>query len=299
MRLAAARGLVADGARGFLRHDAMSLAASIAFYTLFSLAPTLVMVVALAGMIFGEDAVRGEIVRQFGGMIGKDSAAAVEEIIARADRPASGTVAIVAGLATLLVGASGAFGELKRALNLVWEATPQAARSGVWAFLRARLLSLAMILVMAFLLLVSLAVSAALSAASAWAGERLGVRIAAAQAIDTGLGLVVSWAMFAAIYRVLPDVRLSWRDVAIGALFTALLFVLGKRVVGVYLGESGAGSVYGAAGAVIVVVLWVYYAAIILLAGAELTRSFAARFGSLRGANAGAHAGAPGVGAGR
>jgi membrane protein len=280
------KALAFDGVRGFFRHGASSLAASIAFYTLFSLAPTLVLVIALAGFFFGEEAVRGEILHQVGGLVGKDSAEAMETAIRQAAKPASGAIASIISLGTVLVGASGAFAEMKAALNRVWEASPREERKGVWGFLRSRLLSLAMILVIAFLLLVSLAISAGATALATWVGGRFAWTATLVEILNTGAAFVIATAMFAAIYKILPDVKLAWRDVLLGALITAGLFELGKRLVGLYLGAGAVGSAYGAAGSLIVIFIWVYYATLIMLGGAEFTRSYAQRFGSLRGRGA-------------
>ena len=262
------------------REDGVSQhAAALAYYTVFSLAPLLVIVVALAGLFFGEEAAEGQVVAQLGGLVGHEAASAIEEMIAAARKPASGIVATVVGIAALVFGATGVFAQLQESLDAIWEVKPKPGR-GIKGVIKARFLSFTMVLGIGFLLLVSLAVTAALSFVGDWMSGWLPVPEIAMQAINLLLGLVVTTALFAAIYKVLPDVTIAWRDVWVGAAVTAVLFSLGRLAIGLYLGKSGVASSYGAAGSLAVVLLWVYYSAQILFFGAEFTRVWAETHGS-------------------
>jgi membrane protein len=252
------------------QHGAAAQSAALAFYTLFSLAPVLVVVIAMAGAVFGREAVRGQIVAEFSGLMGRDAAELVQEVIRSAARPASGRIATALGLITLLFGASGVFVQLQEALNRVWDVAPKPG-AVFTTLLRKRLLSFSLVLGIGFLLMVSLVLSAALSAV----GRAL-ERLSAPVWLFEGANFLVSFfavaLVFALIYRMLPDVHLAWRDVATGALLTALLFVVGKTLIGIYLGRTGMASAYGAAGSLVVVLLWVYYSSLVFFFGAELTR---------------------------
>jgi membrane protein len=254
--------------------------AALAYYTVFSLAPILVIAIAIAGFFFGEAAARGEIVEQARGLLGAQGAAAVQALIQNAARPEAGIVATVGGLIALLVGATTALAELKDGLDQIWHAPPDRTQ-GFWYFVRKRLLSIGLILALGFLLLVSLVLSAVLAALSRrWGGESaVGTAL---QIVNFLFSFVLVTALFATIYKVLPAVRIAWRDVIIGAVVTALLFNLGKTLIGLYLGNSAIASTYGAAGSLIVVLVWVYYSAQIFLLGAEFTKVYAYRFGSRR-----------------
>jgi membrane protein len=253
------------------------LGAALAYYTMFSLAPLLIIAIAIAGFAFGEEAARGEVTEQLGSLINDDAANMVEELILNARRPGAGVVATVVGVVTLLLGASGVIGQLKDSMNTIWEVAPKPGR-GILGLLKDRFLSLAMVLGIGFLLLASLLLSAALDAVSDYFftdEASVGLRI---------LNFVVSFAvitlLFAVIYKVLPDVRIAWRDVWIGAIVTALLFNIGKYLIGVYLARSTTASVFGAAGSLILVLLWIYYSSQILFFGAEFTQVYANRFGT-------------------
>jgi len=251
-------------------HGAAAQSAALAFYTMFSLAPVLVMVIAVAGAVFGKEAVRGQIVAEFSGMMGRDAALLVQEVIRSAARPASSRLAASLGVITLLFGATGVFVQLQEALNRVWDVAPRPG-AVLTTLLRKRLLSFSLILGIGFLLMVSLVLSAGLSAL----GRSL-ERIAAPAGVLETANFLVSFVavtlLFGLIYRLLPDVHLSWRDVATGALVTALLFVAGKTLIGFYLGRAGTASAYGAAGSLVVLLLWVYYSSLVFFLGAELTR---------------------------
>src|SRR4030088_292338 len=270
--------LMCDAADGWLIHRASSTGAALAFYTIFSLAPVLILSIAIAGFIFGEAAARGEIVDQIGGLVGPQGAELVQLVLRNASRRDAGLIATIFSIVTLILGANTALAELKAGLDQIWDVPPE-RRTGFWYSVRTRLLSVGLILVLGFLMLVSLAISAALTAL-----ERLSY---GEQFINTVLGWINSLfgfvlvaALFATIYKVLPSVSIAWRDVTIGSLVTALLFTAGKFAIGVYIGNSGVASTYGAAGSVVLILIWVYYSAQILLYGAEFTHAFAYRFGS-------------------
>jgi membrane protein len=259
---------------GWWDDRALSMGAAIAFYAIFSLAPVLLIVIAIGGLVFGGDAAESAVLAQFGGLIGKDGAAAIAKILQSASNFGSGLLGTAIGIGTFLVTASGAFGELQADLNAIWRAPPP-KYSGVVAFLVARLLSFAMIAVIAFLLMTSLTFDALSSAASqyfAWQDE---ARLVAG--INLLFSVAMSTALFAFIFKVLPSIRISWRNVFPGALLTGVLFVLGKFVIGFYLGRSNIATTYGAAASVITLMLWVYYSAQILLFGAEFVKAYTER----------------------
>jgi membrane protein len=255
--------------------------AALAFYTVFSLAPILILSIAIAGLFFGEEAARGEIVEQVSGLLGPDAARAIQSMIQASSDTGTGVIATVVGLATLLLGATTALAELKDGLDQIWDAPPERTQ-GFWYFIRKRLLSVGLILSLGFLLLVSLVLSAVVSAlARAWGTADVPSVLLQALNFVISFGLVTL--LFAMIYKILPAVRIAWRDVIVGALITALLFSIGKMAIGVYLGNSAMASTYGAAGSVILVLVWVYYSAQIFLLGAEFTKIYAYRYGSKRG----------------
>ena len=265
----------------------MSMGAALAFYTAFSLAPMLLLVIAVAGLAFGTEAAQGAIVREFGGLIGTDGAAALETMLGSAKRREAGIIGTVVGAITYLVLATGTLVELQDALNRIWKAPPP-ARSGLVTFLRTRLLSLALILAIGFLLLVSLALNAALTALGGYLATLFPALPALLAVVDLALSLLATTVLLALIYKVLPDVAIAWRDVAIGAGLTAFLFTIGKIVIGIYIGASDLASSFGAAAAVMALLLWIYYSSLIVLFGAEFTKAYAERHGS--------HADAPGGG---
>ncbi|MEG3899270.1 MULTISPECIES: YihY/virulence factor BrkB family protein [unclassified Microcoleus] len=259
---------------------APTLAAALAYYTVFSLAPLLIIVIAIAGLVFGADAAQGQIVTQLQSLIGKEGAQTVQELILKASEPKSGMIATLVGIATLLWGASNVFTNLKEALNTIWNVSPPPGR-GIWGFLQDRVLSFAMILGIGFLLLVSLVISAVLAAVSYWLNGLLQLPINIWQIVDFAISFGVVTLLFALIYKLLPDVNLAWNDVWIGAAITSVLFTIGKSLIGVYLGGSGIASTYGAAGSFVIILLWINYSAQILFLGAEFTQVWANRYGSL------------------
>ena len=257
--------------RGFIDHNDLSRGAAIAFYTVTSLAPLLLIVIALAGLVIGNDAARAGVIDEFNGLVGPEGADLIKSIVVRSSDPKSGTTATVIGAVMVLVTASGIFGEMQAALNTTWDLRPSGEP---WlSLIRARAASLGLVAALGFVTIVSLVASAALSAL----GQELAMRTPVANAVlivlNTCLSLAVFTLLFAAIYKVLPDTPLRWRDVAIGAVTTAVLFTSGKSLIGWYLGQAAPGSTYGAAGALIVLLLWTYYSAEIFLFGAELTKA--------------------------
>jgi len=267
---ASANGYVADGC--------LSRGAAIAYYTVFSLAPVLLIVVAIAGLVFGDEAARGAVRNQISGLMGSASADAIQSMIQNAGNKKSGILATVIGSVTLVVAASGVFVEMQTALNAIWKAEPPAGVA--LPLVRARLQSLGLVMTLGFLLMVSLLVSAALTALDTFLANRLpGVHLAL-----RALSLVISFGLisvlFAAIYKVLPDTDIAWRDVGIGAFVTAVLFTLGKNLISLYIGSSSIASTYGAAGALAIILVWIYYSSQIFLFGAEFTQAWAQANGS-------------------
>ena len=248
-----------------------SMGAALSYYALFSIAPLLLIVIGVAGFFFGEEAARGEIFGQLNTLIGADGAHAVEGLIASARKPQSGLLAMLVGTALLIGGASTVFGELQNALDRIWRAPARAQTRGWWKLIRARVLSFGMILGIAFLLMVSLVLSAMVSAFGRWWGLHL---------VDLALSFALMTLLFAMIYKVIPRVRIAWHDVWTGAAVTAALFALGKWAIGLYLGKSSVASAFGAAGSLVVLMVWVYYSAQIFLLGAEFTRLCAEERGS-------------------
>lgn len=251
------------------------LGAALAFYTLFSLAPLLLAAIAVAGLFFGEDAAQGRIVAELESVIGHAGAVAVQELVEKSRRPAAGIAATLAALVTFLVGASGVFLELKSSLNVIWDV--KAPPRGLRAALRNRLAAFALVLAVGFLLLVSLIVSAALSALGTLLARHVSEPAVLLQLLNAVLSLGVVTVLFALLFKFLPDTMVSWRDVWVGAAITSGLFTIGKFLIGLYLGSSGVSSTYGAAGSVVIVMIWVYYAGQIFFFGAELTQAYAAR----------------------
>jgi membrane protein len=258
---------------------APSMGAALAYYTIFSIAPLLVIAIAVAGFFFGADAARGEIFGQLSGLIGERGAATIEAAVKSANQTGGGAFAAIAGIVTLLLGATTVFGELQSDLDRIWD-TPRPEHAGIWGLLRGRVLSFGMVLGIGFLLLVSLVLSAALSALGHfWSGALPGWEVLL-QIINFVVGFVVVSGLFAMIYKFLPRSGIGWRDVWIGAAVTSLLFSIGKLLIGLYLGKSSVASSFGAAGSLVIVLLWVYYSAQIFLFGAEFTKTYSYRHGT-------------------
>lgn len=276
MNLKPALNLFKESFKEWKEDDALQLGAALAYYTIFSIAPLLLIVIAVAGFVWGREAVQGQIVGQVDQLIGKQGGVAIQTMIANAAKQGqgSGVLATIIAALTALFGATGVFAELQKALNKIWNVEPKPG-AGVMAFVKTRVASFGMILGIGFLLLVSLVISAGLSAVNTWMTGLL----PGAEVLFTVLNFVVSLALitllFAMIYRFLPDVRIAWRDVWMGAFFTALLFTAGKFLIGLYLGRSSVASVFGAAGSLVIVLLWIYYSTQILFFGAEMTQVYA------------------------
>ena len=259
--------------------NAPRLGAALSYYTIFSIAPLLVIATAIAGVALGHDAVQGQLKETLTGTLGQNGAQAVEGMVTSANRSGTGTVATVAGIIMLIAGASGVFAELQGSLNTIWGVVPKKDR-GVWAVIQDRFLSVVMALGTAFLLLVSLVVSAVL----AGVGKYLSGSLPGGEMLWSAVNSVVSFGvvalMFALLFKYLPDAKTHWKDIWIGALATAALFVVGKTVIGLYLGRTSVSSAYGAAGSLAIVLLWVYYVAQIFFFGAEFTKVYAGTHGS-------------------
>jgi membrane protein len=270
--------LLKEAASDWSHDHAPRLGAALAYYTVFSLVPFLVVVIALIGLVFGQEAAQSAILGQIAELVGEQSAAAIKDMIQRADKPSTGLFATGLAVLTLLVGASGVFGQLQDALNTVWGVEPKEGR-GVWGVIKDRFLSFVAVLGTGFLLLVSLVLSSALAAAGKWFSGWLPLPEAVLHAVNLGVSFAVITGLFALIFKVLPDAQVAWRDVWVGAALTAALFTIGKLALGLYLGKSNVASGYGAAGSLVLVLLWVYYSAQIMLYGAEFTQVYANRLG--------------------
>ena len=272
--------LFKDAALNWMKDYAQSMGAALAFYTVLSIAPLLLIVIAVAGFVFGEDAARGEIYQQLHGMLGSHGALAVQDLLESASRRAQGASAAAFGAVLLFVGATTVFAELQDALDRIWRVPRRQRSAGLWGLLRARLLSFGLILGIGFLLVVSLAASAALRALSRWWDPDSESFATFSGWTELSMSLLLVTAVFALIYKTMPHARIAWRDVWIGAGVTALLFLIGKGLIGLYIGGSGITTLYGAAASLVIVLLWIYYSAQIFLFGAEFSRAYARRYGS-------------------
>jgi membrane protein len=269
-----------DIATQWFEDEPFQLAAALSYYTLFSLAPILIIAIALAGFFFDREAATNQIVQTFQGFVGQESAKAVQEMIRNASsKPKTGMISTVVGIVVLVFGAGGVVGQLQSSLNRIWGVTTKPGR-GIWDFVRERFVSFAMVLGVGFLLLVSLVITAILTHLTLYIGSLIGGAAVMAYALDLVMSFGFVTVLFAMIYKFLPDVRIQWRDVWIGAALTSLLFTLGKFLIGFYLGTSGVTSAFGAAGSLITVLLWVYYSSLIFFFGAEFTQIYASRYGS-------------------
>lgn len=258
---------------------AATLAAALAYYTLLSIAPLIVLAVAFAGLVFDEEAARGQISEQLGAVVGTQASEAIEAIAKNASAPEAGVLSTVIGIAVLLFGASGVFGELQTSLNTIWEVEPKPGR-GLLGLIKDRFFSFTMVLGVAFLLLVSMILSAGIASFGTLVQARLPGGEALWAVINFAISLGIITLLFALIYKVIPDAKIHWHDVWIGAFATATMFSIGKLLVGLYLGKSTFVSSYGAAGSVVALVVWVYYSSQIVFLGAEFTQVYARRFGS-------------------
>ncbi len=266
----------------WLDDAAPSMGAALSYYTIFSLAPLLLIVMSVAGFVFGAEAARGELFGQLRGLMGADAAQSVQTLLASLDKPVQGVGASVVGVALLVIGATSVFGELQNSLDRIWRAPLRKKNSGLWNLLRERLLSIGMILGLAFLLMVSLLAGAFVSALGKWWAPIFGGWEIVAQIANAAVGFILSTLVFAMIYKLMPRAQVRWRDVWIGAIVTSALFTMGKFLIGLYIGKSAVASGFGAAGSIAVILVWVYYSAQIFLIGAEFTWVYAQKFGSMR-----------------
>ncbi len=274
-------GLLKDTVSAWRDDYAPSMGAALAYYTVFSVAPLLLIVIAIAGLAFGDEAARGAVVEQIGGLVGEEGAKAIESMLVSLSEPGKGTLTAVFGAITLVIGATTVFAELQDALDRIWRVPERKKPSGIWELLRARVLSFGMILGIGFLLIVSLLASAALAAVGRYWSPLLGEGELLGYMLDMVLNFGLVTLVFAMIYKIMPHADVRWPDVWLGAVVTAVLFTIGKFLIGLYIGKTGVATGYGAAGSLVVVLVWVYYSAQIFLLGAEFTWLYANRFGSL------------------
>ena len=273
------RDLIRKAVMAWVDDYAPSMGAAIAYYALFSIAPLLIIAIALAGLVFGQEAARGEIVAQIQDLIGVEGAIAVQGLLKSANAPAQDVFAMVVSIVTLVIGATTVFGELQSDLDRIWR-VPAAKQSGIWNLLRSRFLSFGLVLGLGFLLLVSLVVSAAIAALGKWSNGFFAGWEAILHALSLSLSFAITTLLLALIYRLMPRARIAWRDVWFGATVTALMFEIGKFLIGLYLGKTSVASGFGAAGSLVVLLVWVYFSAQIFLLGAELTWVYSNDYGS-------------------
>jgi len=273
-------GLAKAAVTGWSGDYASSMGAALAYYTVFSMAPLLIIAIAVAALVFGEQAAQDAILGQLRALLGEDGAKGVQMLLSNAKRPEEGTISTILGVVMLLIGATNVFAELESALNRIFKAKAPTG-SGIWHFIHTRLLSIGMVMAIGFLLLVSLIVSAMLAAWGKYWGGLFGEMEALMHAINFIVSLAVITVLFALMYKILPAVKIQWRDVWMGSFITALLFSLGKFLIGLYIGKTGVASSYGAAGTLVVLLVWVYYSAQIFLLGAEFTKAYASSRGTL------------------
>jgi len=272
-------------AESWIDDQAASMGAALAYYTFFSMAPLLLIVISVAGLLLGREAAQGHLMEELSGMLGPQAAASIQALVASASKPAESWWGTLVGLGVMLVGATTVFAELQNALDRIWQAPERPPGGGLWSLLRARVLSFGLILGLGFLLMVSLVMGAVIAALGRWWSDTLGEWAWLAQSLNLGLGFVITATGFAMIYKFIPRVRVEWKDVWVGAVVTALLFSLGKTLIGLYLSASGVASAYGAAGSLVLVLVWIYYSAQVFLLGAEFTWVYANARGSRRAMN--------------
>ena len=274
---------VKDAVAGWIEDEAPSKGAAIAYYAMFSMAPLLFIMITVAGLFFGADAVRGAVFAQISNLMGQNGAEAIQEMLAHVSEPQTGIWATVVGAVVLVFGATTVFGQLQAALDAIWE-VPEAVKAekqnAIWTFIKGRLLSFGLVLSLAFLVVVSLLFSTAMAALGKWWGPAFGAWETLAHVFTLAVSFAMLTVAFAAIYKVMPRADIQWRDVWVGASVTALLFVIGKFLIGLYLGKSDIGSSFGTFGSIIIVMVWIYYSAQIFLLGAEFTWVYAHASGS-------------------
>ncbi len=273
-----ASDLARQSFKEFQSDQAARLGAALSYYTVFSIAPIILVVIGVAGLVWGQDAARSEVGQQLASLFGKDAAGLIQSVVVKASEKKSGVLSSVVGLVTLIFGATGVMIELQGALNTVWKVKPQPGL-GVGSFVRQRLLSFALIMSIGFLLLVSLVASTSLEVVSHWMGGLIPGWVFLGYVLNYGLSLAGVTLFFALIFKVLPDVKVAWRDVWIGGFATSVLFNLGKYLISLYLGRASPASAFGAAGSLAILLVWVYYSSQIVLLGAEFTRVYANKFG--------------------
>ena len=262
---------------------APSMGAALAYYTVFSIAPLLLIVISIAGLIYGEEAARGAIFAQISGLVGAEGASAIQGLLKSVNKPNESIVATVVGVVTLLIGATTVFGELQDALNRIWRAPALTESGGLWDLLRRRLLAFGMILTIGFLLIVSLVLSAVTAGIGEWLGPSFSGMEAVLHVVNFAIGFCVTTVLFAAIYKIMPRVSIAWRDVWLGAAVTSLLFSIGKFLIGLYIGKTSVASGFGAAGSLAVLLVWIYYSTQVFLMGAEFTWVYSNLHGSRKG----------------
>lgn len=272
--------MIKEAALAWNDDGAASMGAAIAYYTIFSIAPLLIIIMAIAGFFFGADAVQGQVYGQAQGLLGKEGATALQGLVKSASQPSSGIFATLIGLALTLLGASGVFAELQGAMDKIWQTPVEKKQTGLWFLIRRRILTFGVLLAVAFLLIVSLAFSALISSLQNLWSVPSGAWTNLFEAINFIASFVLISALFALIFKMLPRATVAWGDVIIGAIVTAFLFNIGKFLIGLYIGKSAVTSGFGAAGSLIAMVIWVYYSAQIFLLGTEFTWVYAKRFGS-------------------
>ncbi len=279
MKIAQAVHLAKETFMQWSAHKSARLAAALAYYTVFSIAPLLIIVIAIAGLVFGHDAASRQVLGQLGGLIGQKGSHQLTSMVAAASKPSSGIIATIIGTIMLVLGASGVVIQLQDALDVVWD-VPEKQKGGLWQTIRTRLLSIGMLLALAFLLIVSLVVGAALTAINTYSSKLLPALAYLMEFANLLFDVLILGLLFAVIFKYLPKAPVAWKDVRVGALITAVLFIIGQFAITLYLGKMNSSSPYGDAGALIIILLWVYYSAQLLLLGAEFTNVWATRFGS-------------------
>lgn len=266
-------GILQAAAKNWLQSQAFIYAAALAFFTVFSIAPVMIVVVTITGLVLGERAARGELMDQLQQVVGPEAAEVIETAVVNSQIDQGGLWPSLIGIAAIIVGATTVFAQMQRSLNQIWDVAPRPSRNSMWLFIKARFLSLTIVLSIGFVLLVSLLLSVALRAIMAFADQWLPVPAWSMVGVELMVSLVVITMLFAAIFKVLPDVILSWRDVLAGALITAILFTIGRSLIAIYLANTATASTYGAAGSLALLLLWVNYSSLILLFGAAVTRA--------------------------
>ena len=272
--------VLSKATNAWIDDHAQSMGAALSYYTVFSIAPLLLIAISVAGLVFGQDAAQGAVVEQLQGLIGHAGAEAIQGLLKNVSRPSEGIVATITGVVVLIIGATSVFAELQDDLNRIWQVPAKEKISSWWAWLRTRILSVGMILAIGFLMLVSLGASAAFDAFAAWSTSAIAEWEWVAHTVNFIVSFALITVLFAMIYRFMPQATIEWRDVGIGAAVTAFLFSIGKYLIGLYIGKSALASGFGAAGSLAVLLAWVYYSAQIFLFGAEFTWAYAHAFGS-------------------